>query len=176
MSSGTPLRRLFDPARMRRYLADCPAVLLPHLWAAAHVRQAIEAGRQCNAAALLRDAAEEAFSIVLKCLFISAHPVGLPEKKLLIEEHFRACGLGKLELKGIGDGGGEAVVSASPFDECWVSTYGRPSAPVNLIAEGFLAAAFAAVAGSAVRSFAAEEIESIAMGAAASRFRIARRK
>jgi hypothetical protein len=175
MSVRAPLQRTFDASRMRRYLGDCPSVIHPHLWAAAHVKQALEAGAQCGAADALRDAAEEAVSIALKCLFISTNPIGVPEKKSRIEEHFRACGLGNLELTEIGAGGGEAVMSVSPFDECWVAAYGRAPAPVNLIAEGYLAAAFAAVTGSVLRSFAAEEIESMAMGAAASRFRITRR-
>jgi hypothetical protein len=179
MTAGSPLPkgldRSLDLTRMRRYLGTCPSIVYPHAFAAAHIRQALEAGAQCGAADILRDAVEEAVSIALKFLFVSTNPIGIPERKSRVEEHFRACGLGTLELKEAGAGGGEAVVSASPFDECWVAAYGRPLTPVNLLAEGYLAAAFAAVAGAVLRSFAAEEIESMAMGAAVSRFRISRR-
>jgi len=175
MSTQTSMERSFDPSRMRRYVGGCPSTVHPVLAAVAYTRAAIEDGAPYAAASLLADACEEAFFMALKWIFVSSNPLGIPEKKALAEEHFRLSGLGKLALGDVDTDGGTAELSASTIDECWVSAYGKPEAPINILAGGYLAGAFAAITGRCMKAFRAEETRSIAMGNPTSAFRITRR-
>jgi hypothetical protein len=176
MSIQTSMERSFDPSRMRRYIGGCPSTVHPILAAVTYTRTAIDDGAPYAAASLLAEAAEEAFFLALKWIFVSSNTLSIPERKTLAEEHFRLSGLGKLALGDIDEEGGTAELSVSAIDECWVSTYGKPEAPINVLACGYLAGAFAAITGECMKAFRAEEIRSIALGEPTSAFRITRRE
>jgi hypothetical protein len=176
MSAQTSMGRSFDPSRMRRYVGGCPSTVQPVLAAVAYTRAAIDEGAPYAATALLAEAAEEAFFLALTWSFISSNALGIPERIALAEERFRLSGLGKLALGDVDPEGGTAELSMSTIDECWVSTYGKPDAPINALASGYLAGAFAAITGRGMKAFRAEETRSIAMGEPTSAFRITRRE
>jgi predicted hydrocarbon binding protein len=82
-------------------------------------------------------------------------------------ELFQESGLGTLDLSGVDDRGGEAVVESSHFAEAWVARFGKASAPVCVVPAGFIAGSLAAAAG--VR-FEVREVACRARGDRACRF------
>ncbi len=175
MSAASPLEKIFDPSRMRRYVGGCPSLVQPCLAAAALIKAAIDRGAGFGAAGLLEEAAEEAAYIGLTWIFVSSNVLDQSERRSLVEEHFRSSGLGRLSIKDIGPDGGNVEITHSPIDESWVSAYGKPEAPVNLIVSGYIAGAFEAVTGKGMKSFKSEETASMAMGEPASSFSVSRR-
>lgn len=161
---------------MRRYIGGCPSTVHPLLAAVTYIKEAMDGGARHGAAALLAEAAEEAFFIALTWIFVSSDTPGIPERTALAEEYFRFSGLGKLVLREVGSDGGNAELTRSTIDECWVSTYGKPDSPINVPVSGYLEGAFAAITGLGMKTFRAAETGSIAMGEPVSAFRVSRRK
>jgi hypothetical protein len=175
MSGRPALERVFDRSRMRRYLGGSPSIVCPHEAAVSLTKDALESGGVFGAAGLLHEAAEESAYLALKTIFISSEISGKAERIAMAQEHFRSSGLGTLTFDEVSPSGGKARMTTSPFDESWISSYGKSRAPVNVIVAGYVAGAFAVISGQGMKTFTVEETAGIARGDPESVFIVARR-
>ena len=160
----------FDPGRKLQYVNNDPSVMHCHHYATLFTKLALDF-LHIDGPAKLRDSMEEAYYIVLKKALIVKDVSNRDEKKLLIEEHFRLAGLGKLEIS-ILENGGTARMTHSHVDEGWIRKWGKNETQVNFIGQGFLVAAFALLFERKLGSFKVEEKQSMVSGSPYSSFEI----
>jgi hypothetical protein len=158
-----------DVSRAKRYINADPTPIHGALAALIVMKLALET-RAGDMPLFLVDAMEEAVYLALKWIFLAAGETTAERRRTITEDHFRLSGLGLLSISSIGLEGGGAILSRSTLDESWISRWGKSQKPVNVLAAGYLAGAFAALTGQGLRSFAAKETKSIVMGDPVSEF------
>ncbi len=162
------LQREFKEGQKRHYLNGILTVIHCHHYSSLMTQLADDA-RGWNAPELLKDAFAEATYETLDKYFKEHNIQDIQSKVAVAEEYFRIFGLGKLQLN-IEKKFAELVFSH--IDEGWQSKWGSSEYPVNFVGQGFIAAAFALITGSALSSVKVQEIQSIVCGAATSQFNI----
>jgi hypothetical protein len=90
----------------------------------------------------------------------------------LVEDYWKACGMGLLCIERIGQTSAAARMDHSHVDEGWLKKWGARQKPVNFIGQGYLKAAVAAINGLSPDRYVVEETASLVAGAPASRFNI----
>jgi hypothetical protein len=164
----------FDPERRIQYVNDDPSVMHCHHYATLFTKLAFDF-EDIGALNMLRDSVEEAYYIVLKKAIILREAADIMTRINLIEEHHRLAGLGKLELI-VNGVGGSAKLYHSHMDEGWLRKWGSSDVPVNIIGQGFLAAAFDLLFDKKPRSFVVKETQSLVAGSPYSHFEITEAK
>lgn len=106
--------------------------------------------------------------------YLVEHPawsgkVGAQERVRRVVDLFRYAGLGELELGGVSEEGGEALLGSSHFARGWHARYGRAERPVCAAAGGVLIGALAALHD---RRYQVKETHCVARGAAQCRFKV----
>lgn len=170
MTEAYDFIQTFDPGRRLQYVNDDPSVMHCHHYATLLTKLAMDFS-QLGGTEMLRDSMEEAYYIVLKKALIIREISNKQEMKILMEEHFRLAGLGKLVLSVLGTDGTAKMIH-SHMDEGWIKKWGKHETPINFIGQGFLAAAFALLFDKKLRSFTVTEKESIVSGSSYSFFEI----
>jgi predicted hydrocarbon binding protein len=138
---------------------DRPRVLHSQHYNASLVRALLETER-VDARGILESAAAE-------LALASLQESGVAPDLRAACELFQESGLGTLDLSGVDERGGEAVVENSHFAEAWVARFGKARAPVCAVPAGFVAGSLAAATG--VR-FEVREVACRARGDRACRF------
>jgi hypothetical protein len=162
----------FDAARNRHYLNGQLAVLHCHHYAALFTQLAIDARDIVDGTRMLLESSEDVFFGMLGDYFKKQGVVDSAERIDLGRQLFSALGLGLMEVPSSGNRGGEVVLKHSHLDAGWLRKWGPSKSPVNFIGGGYLAALFSAAYDKPLRSYRAEETQSIACGADRSIFRI----
>lgn len=135
-----------------------------------YTQLACDANELFSGKQLLADSAEEVFYSLLTS-YESEHPeIMTPEhREAIAKQYFAFSGMGMME----GDfDSAEVSLVYSHIDEAWKKEWGENDTPVNFIAKGYLAAAFAFVYQTPPHSFVAEELSGIVQGAEKSIFSI----
>jgi predicted hydrocarbon binding protein len=145
----------------RLAVEDRPRVLHSHDYSAALLRSLLETDR-IDAAGIVENAAAE-----LAFEGLSEHGGGAAALEAAAEL-FRESGLGVLDLSGVGEDGGEAVVVGSHFAGAWRLRYGSAGHPVCAMPAGFVSGSLAAAFG---RHYQVVEVACAAQDRPVCRFR-----
>lgn len=162
------LQTKVDDRTKRHFLNDQLFVLHCHHYSTLYTQLAMDAGET----SLLTDVAEEVFLDLLKTYFCKHSVSCLQEKIELACQYYAAMGLGKMKVGYCGEDSGEVELLKSHLDEGWKKKWGQHNEPVNYIGKGYVAAMFAAFFDAPKGTFTAQEVQSIAMGAEKSTFRV----
>jgi hypothetical protein len=164
----------FDPVRCVHRANGRPVVHFSHHLAIIAVR-AVDESLPASGGEIARRAAERAFLPILgEALARSdADPEARPLE--ICEAVWARCGMGNLRIVRHGPGGGTAEMSRSQADEGWLRAHGPRARPVNHLTRGFLAAAWAALAGAGEGTYEVRETESLVAGAERSVFVVERK-
>lgn len=164
----------FNRKSCRHLLNGSTYVLHCHHYATLYCRLADDADL-FDGKALLRAGCEAAFVPELEKFFEKQDAYEVSERVELVEQYFKFVGLGILEFERVGSMAASARLNSSHVDEGWIKKWGNREAPVNFIAQGFLAAAMAAIYEEPIGAFETKEQQSIVSGAEASLFTIVRK-
>ncbi|MBF0543261.1 MAG: hypothetical protein HQM08_02450 [Candidatus Riflebacteria bacterium] len=163
----------FFPQTCRHTMNGKTTVLHCHHYASLYSQLADD----CNivdAKNLLAEVAEDTFYDVFKTYFQENKINDLPSRISIIEHYYALVGLGKMHFLGAGPNSGDVELIHSHIDEGWIKKWGKREAPVNFITCGFICGAFAAIFNQNLRSFLAQEVESIVSGKERSVFSVVR--
>lgn len=163
----------FDSERCLQYVNNESAVMHCHHYSAIFTKLAL-ATPALNGAGNLFDAMEETAYLTLRRYFTVEEVTATAERRQIAEEYFQLAGLGLVALD-LSVAGGHASMRHSHVDEGWIKKWGQHPRPVNLIGQGYLAGAAAALFDQVIGSYAVKETQSLVMGAPRSEFRITRR-
>lgn len=158
----------FDNKTKRHYLNDFVTVLHCHHYMALYTQLAVDAGET----ELMENVAEETFFNLLDNYFKKNEVENLEDKIELAEQYFAAIGLGKMDVKNLGDDSGEVSLKHSHLDAGWIKKWGNYDKPINFIGAGFIRAMFSVILDKPIKSFSANEVKSIAKGDDISLFKI----
>lgn len=168
MSTTLTLNHTFDAEKMRHYLNDETAVLHCHHYATLYTQLAIDA----EETALLSSVAENTFGEMLCKYFQDNFVNSLADRIEVACKYYAALGLGKMNVKYLGTESGEVVLESSHVDQGWLKKWGQYDAPVNYITAGYITGMFSAIQECRLGTFAAQETQSIVMGAQQSSFKV----
>jgi len=149
----------YDAARNVARLGGEPLVFHCHFYNCA-LQHAIEDGLGADARAVLRDAAAGPVHAQITAL------VGDDRTRArdVACEVFAQLGFGRLDLSGVGDDGGTAIVAASHYAMGWLAAHGERDEPVCRFVEGYIAGAVAAALGTGPDAVRVEETQCYACG------------
>jgi len=165
------LDHVFDKKSSRHYLNGAVSVFHCHHYTTLYTQLAMDAQKT----ELLKDVSEESFYHLL-VNYYETNGIDLIDERINIAcQYYGAVGLGKMEVKFLGDDSGEVVVFSSHVDQGWIKKWGKHDAPVNYITAGYIQAVFSAVLDLPMGVFDAREIESIVMGAKESLFKVVKK-
>jgi hypothetical protein len=165
------LRRSFQPRRKRHSLNGQMSVLHCHHYTVLYTQLALDA----KETELLMEVAEDAFYTALQTYFVEHPTAELSEKIELAQQYYQIIGLGLSKVVYLGKDSAEVELQTSLLDSGWLKKWGQHDEPVNYISAGYFAALCAAVQNEPLKTFHAEEVQSIVMGAPTSIFKIVRR-
>lgn len=160
----------FEPKSSRHYLNGVMSVMHCHHYSTLYTQLAIDAGETD----LLLRVSEETFH---KVLFNYYNLHGIEDVNSRIEiavQYFSAMGMGKMNVIYLGETSGEVELEKSHLDSGWLKKWNEYDKPVNYIGAGYISAMFSAVNDQKVGTYRTIEMESIAMGAEKSRFKISK--
>ncbi len=162
----------FDRKTCRHYVNGILTVLHCHHYTALYTQLAIDAGETD----LLKESARENFRDVLDKYFNEHSEIDTLQSKIDIGcQYYSLFGLGTMKVCFIGEDQGEVEVPSSHTDSGWIKKWGEYDKPINYITAGFIEALFESVLDTSHKTFIAEEIQSIVMGADISKFKVSRR-
>ncbi len=161
----------FDAKSNRHYLNGHLSVLHCHHFATLYTQLAMDA----KETDLLAKVAEETFYDVLSGYFKKHNLTSVEDRIEIGCQYYSAVGMGKMEVKFLGDDSGEVVLPNTHVDEGWIKKWGKYDAPVNYITAGYISALFSAVLDKPAGNYKAFEVESIVMGDEESRFNVVKR-
>jgi hypothetical protein len=125
---------------------------------------------------LLKESSREIFRDVLDKYFNENPETDILQSKIEIGcQYYSLLGLGTMKVIFLGDDHGRVEVPSSHTDSGWIKKWGKYDKPVNYITAGYIEALFESVLNTPQKTFAAEEIQSIVMGADISKFKVSRR-
>lgn len=165
------LEHVFDQKTKRHYLNKQLIVLHCHHYSSLYTQLALDA----KETDLLADSAEEAFYAILTEYFNTHHLPTLEARIDLACQYYAAMGLGTMRVNYLGDESGEVELLTSHVDRGWIKKWSTYDKPVNYIGVGYITAMFSAVLDEPKKSFKANEVRSIVMGADTSLFKVVRR-
>ncbi len=166
-----PVKFTFDYEDYRHFMDGHPLVIRGHHYLPLMAKAAIDFDH-LGAIALQKEEAEKAMRTIFDDA-IKANNISTPEDRLDVGvTYYPEMWLGRLQIVSAGPEGGEIVAPHSHLDEGWTLKWGQADRPVNFFTCGFIAAMFACAFDKPQGSYKVEEVESLAMGAAQSRFRI----
>ena len=161
----------FDTTHKRYFLNEQVSVLHCHHYATLYTQLALDA----RETTLLSEVTEDTFFRILSDYFLK-HDIQTLDKRIEIAcQYFSEIGFGKMQVNYLADYTGEIELITSHIDEGWLRKWGTYDVPINYIAAGYCAALFESVLNQPVRTFSVKEIQSIAMGAETTLFKIDRR-
>lgn len=161
----------FDTKTKLQSINNMPSVIHCHHYTTLFTKVAMEMDH-LSGTQFLSDSMEESFYIVFKRYFIKENILNKQERIDIIEQYFALSGMGKIKLE-INANGGHAILEFSHLDEGWLKKFKADATqPINFLACGYIAAAFAVVNEKRLRSYTVKETESMAMGASRSRFEV----
>ena len=156
----------FDKKLKRYYMDSEQMVFHCHHYTTLLTQLAMDAKR-FNGEGILFNSSKKSFYTVFIDYFKKYNIVSQEDKVRIIEQYFSHIGLGILKIN---IDKKTAHMDSSHLDEGWKMKWGTYDKPVNMIGQGYIAAAFSAIIGADV--FKVEEIQSIACGADCSKFTI----
>jgi hypothetical protein len=161
----------FDKKSNRHYINGILSVLHCHHYTCLYTQLALDAGET----ALLKECARESFRELLEHYFSTHSTITTLEEKVSIaSQYYSLLGLGKLEVEFIGKYSGAVQLPYSHTDSGWIKKWGVYVKAVNYISGGYIEALFEVCLAMPAGSFAAEETQSIVMGADRSIFKVRR--
>jgi hypothetical protein len=160
----------FDAKTKRQVINGSPAVYHCHHYSTLFTQLALDA-KALGGEKLLADAAAEFAFAELTAYFGDQGITSTADRVSAVEAHFGFVGLGALRLKFDGTSG-TAEMPHSHIDEGWLKKWRKHDRPVNLIGQGYLRGACAAVSDKHIEAFEVKETQSIVMGEALSAFSI----
>ncbi len=162
----------FDSKTKRHMINSVQSVFHCHHYTTLYTQLAIDA----DETELLKECARESFSKMLAQYFESHPEIKNIEDKLEIGcQYYSMTGLGKMNIRFIGNYSGEVEVPFSHTDSGWIKKWGNYDKPINYITAGFAEALFEIALGLPEKSFTANETQSIVMGDEFSTFKVIRR-
>ena len=164
------INQTFEKKRMRHYMNGELSVLHCHHYSTLFSQLALDA-KLLKGTTLLLEAAEESLIGPLEKYFAENKVASVEDKVAVAEDYFRVVGLGEVKIS-FGADGGSAEMLHAHVDDGWLKKWGKHDQPVNYIGQGYLAAAFSAIAGTKAGTYQVEETESIVKGAKSSKFAI----
>lgn len=162
------LDKKFDTQRKRHYLNGNLVVLHCHHYSALYTQLALDA----EETELLQHVSEEAFFSIMKKYFEENEISDTNERIELGAQYYSAIGLGKMNVKFLGDESGEVELTNSHLDSGWLKKWGEFDKPVNFISAGYISGLFSAVQDKPVGTFDTIEIQSIVKGDPVSLFKV----
>jgi hypothetical protein len=162
---------VFDKKTKRHYLNGHLSVFHCHHYSSLYSQLALDA----QETELLAESSEEAFYEILAGYFDKHNLTSIEERIDIAYQYYAAVGLGKMQVKYLGENSGEVELLASHVDSGWIKKWGEYDKPVNYIGAGYITAMFSAVLGEPKNTFKANEVQSIVMGAETSLFNVTRR-
>lgn len=160
----------FDAEIKRQLVNGSPAVFHCHHYSTLFTQLALDA-TALGGEKLLADAAAESAFAELTAYFGDKGITSTTDRVSVVESYFGFVGLGALRLKFDGTSG-TAEMPHSHVDEGWLKKWRKHDRPVNLIGQGYLRGACAAISGKSVEAFEVKETQSIVMGESFSAFSI----
>lgn len=171
MNQACRFEQEFDDQRNLQYVNGEAAVMHCHHYATIFTKMALDhAG--LGGPQHLFDAMEETAYLTLHRLFTVDAITGAEARRTIAEAYFALSGLGQLALE-VHPDGGRATMRHAHVDEGWIKKWGQHSRPVNLMGQGYLVGAMAAIYGRPVGSYRVRETQSLVTGAKTSEFTIA---
>jgi hypothetical protein len=165
------LDKKFNPKTKRQYLNGLPFVLHCHHYTSLYTQLAMDASETD----LLKESASESFYELLTDYFCKNDVKTVSDRVDIATQYFAVVGLGKLKVQNLNDHSGTVELVKSHVDDGWIGKWGKYDKPINYIGAGFIEAMFEAVLDEPINSFAANESQSIVMGAETSIFKVVRR-
>lgn len=165
------LDHIFDNQRKRHYLNGHLSVLHCHHYSSLYTQLALDS----DETELLAQSSEESFYDLLVDYFDKYNLTSIEERIESACQYYAAVGLGKMQVNYLGNDSGEVELLASHVDSGWIKKWGKYDAPVNYIGAGYITAMFSAVFDESKKTFKANEVQSIVMGAETSIFKVVRR-
>jgi len=162
------LDKRFDPMSKRHFINGFVTVLHCHHYSTLYTQLALDA----KETDLLADVAQDVFYQVLSSYFEDFDTDSLDEMIDLCCQYYAAVGLGKMKVNFAGEFSGEVELEKSHLDSGWLKKFGTYDRPINYIAAGFISAMFAVLFDEAPKTYKADEIQSIVMGADKSVFKV----
>ena len=168
MNTECKFEQAFDEERYLQYVNGEAAVMHCHHYATIFTKLALDTANLGGPQNLF-DAMEETAYLTLHRYFTVEGITSSENRISLAQQYFALAGLGQLSLES-GPEGGQATMRHSHVDEGWIKKWGKNEKPVNLIGQGFLAGATAAIYNKPVGSYSVRETQSIVTGASSSKF------
>lgn len=162
----------FDAKNKRYYVNGLQTVIHCHHYSTLLTQLAFDAKKFGGIEALL-DSSEKIFYKVFQEYFKENKIQTLEDKVSVIEQYFSFLGLGKIKFF-IKEQ--KAEITKSHIDEGWLIKWGLNDQPVNIIGQGFIAAAFSAATESSIDTVFVTEVESIVCGSKSSIFMIQKKQ
>jgi hypothetical protein len=161
----------YDPKASRHYLNNQLSVLHCHHYATLYSQLADDL-EFVDGKKLLADIAEETFYSILQDYYNTNSIEALEDKIIIAEQYFAATGLGQMNVVYIGHESAKIELVHSHVDEGWIKKWGKRQAPVNFIAQGYIAALVSLANSKPAKNYQVTEEESIVSGAERSLFKV----
>jgi len=162
----------YDQKSRRHFINGVQSVLHCHHYTTLYSQLAIDA----NETDLLKECARENFRELLVKYFAENETINTIADKIDIAcQYYSLLGLGKMEVRFLGNESGYVELPYSHVDAGWLKKWGKYDKPVNYITAGFIEAMFEVITCQDSKAFLAIEHQSIAMGSEISSFRVIRR-
>ena len=163
----------FDRARCR-YERDGRAVVLFSHHHAIHLTRLFQESPISDGPGILRRTAERIFRPILEQELANAGAASPADRWEACRSYWAWCGLGNLSSADPEADPVRVEMARSQLDEGWLRAWGNSAEPINHLARGYLAAAWAAMQGATPGAYEVDEIESLAAGRPRSVFLIRR--
>ncbi len=159
----------FDSDTYRHFINGHNAVMHCHHYMSL-TTQLVEQFADAGGREILASCAEDSIRPLLDEYYEKNSITDLSTRLQVGSEFYSFLGLGKMAVRDLGNGAGEALLTRSHVDEGWVQKFGPSDRPINHFTCGFVAAVFAAAHSKPAQSIAVVEQESMATGAPQGRF------
>ena len=171
MTTKIKFDRFVDNKTCRQYINGTLTVWHCHHYAALYSQLAMDA----EETVLLKECARISIKdMLLQYIRNYTNTLSQRDKIDTCLQYYSLLGLGKMQLRFMGDDSGSVELVHSHIDSGWIKKWGKSDKPVNYITAGFIEAMFEVCMSDDVHSFYAEETQSIAMGAETSIFKATR--
>ena len=160
-----------DPHTYRHFVNGAPMVVHCHHYSTLYTQLAIDA----KETDLLAEVSAEMFYDLLIPYYRAHNIESFQDKMTLATLHFAMMGLGKMEVKYLGEYGGKVILTRSHLDRGWMRKWGKNDRPVNFISAGCIAGMTAAIFDKPCNTFKAVEVLSMVKGDPYSEFKVMRR-